>query len=219
MMKISINEDVAGDKLIELMGFVNKRSDSISVSRYYTGFLDVLEYKQMQEAYKEYIYKENARRRESYKCNLNDYQFRINSMLHSDSVDEVYLYFDELLEQELSMLADLQYDSFSEESDKRFTTSSDEFIKTKYTRFTPVTMNPVFEMCSFKLGQISTSIINKMKELYDFPYMIDGICYEDITFYKNDIIILAVCSHERFAYLNLNENDYKSFNGLGITHE
>jgi hypothetical protein len=36
MMKISINEDVGGEKLIELMGFVNMRSDSISVSRYYT---------------------------------------------------------------------------------------------------------------------------------------------------------------------------------------
>jgi len=52
MIKISINEDVAGEKLSELMDFVIKRSNIISVSRYYTGFLDVSEFKQMQEAYK-----------------------------------------------------------------------------------------------------------------------------------------------------------------------
>lgn len=219
MIKILINEDVAGVKLSELMDFVIKRSDSISVSRYYTGFLNISEFKQMQESYIEYIYKENARRREAYKSNLNDYQFRINSMLHSDSEDDAYSYFDELLEQNLSILEELQYDSFSEESDKRFTSQSDEFIKTKYTRVTPVTLNPVFEMCFFKLGQISSSIINKMKELYDFPYMIDGIGYENITFYKNDVIILAVCSHERFAYLNLNEKDFDAFKELGITYE
>jgi hypothetical protein len=219
MIKISINEDVAGVKLSELMDFVIKRSDSISVSRYYTGFLDVSEFKQMQEKYKEYIYKENARRKEAYKSNLNDYQFRINSMLHSDSEDDAYSYFDELLEQDLSALEEFQYDSFSEESDKRFTSQSVEFIKTKYTRVTPVTMNPVFEMCFFKLGQISLSITNKMKNLYDFPYMIDGIGYEDITFYKNDVIILAVCSHERFAYLSLNKKDFEAFKELGITYE
>lgn len=219
MIKISINEEVAGVKLSELMDFVIKRSDSISVSRYYTGFLDISEFEQMQESYKEYIYKEEARRREAYKSNHNNYQFRINSMLHLDSEDGAYSYFDELLKQDLSAFEELQYDSFSEESDKRFTSQSVEFIKSKYTRVTPVNRNPVFEMCFFKLGQISLSIANKMKKLYDYPYMIDGIGYEDITFYKNDVIILAVCSHARFAYLSLNEEDFEAFKELGIIYE
>jgi hypothetical protein len=219
MIKISIHEDVVGETLSKLMDFVIKKSDTISVSRYYTGSLDASEFKQMQEDYKEYIHKEDAERREAYQSNLNDYQFRINSMLHSASEDDVYSYFDEILEQDLSMFDELQYDSFTEKPDNKFMSHSDEFIKKKYTRFTPVTRNPVFEMCFFQLGQISSSIINKMKELYDFPYLIDGIGYEDITFYKNDIIILAVCSHERFAYLNLNEIDCETFEELGITYE
>ncbi|ABX41716.1 hypothetical protein [Lachnoclostridium phytofermentans] len=219
MINISINEDVDGVKLSELMDFVIKRSDSISVSRYYTGFLDISEFEQMQESYKEYIYKEDASRREAYKSNLNGYQFRIKSMLHLDSEDDAYSYFDRLLEQDLSMFEKVQYDSFSEEPDNRFTSQSDEFIKTKYTRVTPVTRNPVFEMCFFKLGQISSSITNKLKKLYDFPYMIDGIGYEDITFYKNDAIILEVCSHERYANLSLDEKDVEVFKELGITYD
>jgi hypothetical protein len=219
MIRISIDEDVAGVKLSELMDFVIKRSDSISVSRDYTGFLDVSEFEQMQESYKEHIYKENARLREAYKSNRDDYQSRLKSILHIDSEDDAISYFDKLLEQDLSMSGQLEYDSFSEESDDKFTSQSDEFIKKKYTRVTPVTMNPVFEMCFFKIGQISSSITNKLKGLYDFPYMIDGIGYEDITFYKDDVIILAVCSHERYAHLSINEKDFEAFKELGITYE
>lgn len=218
-MKIFINEDITGGKLSELINFIIERSDSISVSRYYTGFLDVSEFKQMQEEYKEYIYKEDARRREAYQDNLNDYQFRIKSVLHFHSDEDVYSYYDELLEQELNMLEELQYESFLDEPDRRFKSQSDECIKTKYTRFTPVTRNPIFEMCFFKIGKISAFITNKMKRLYDFPYMIDGVGYEDITFYKNDNIMLAVCSHEGFACLNLDEKDFEAFKGLEITYE
>ncbi len=173
----------------------------------------------MQEAYKEHVYKEDAGRRADYQNNLNDYQFRINNMLHSDFVDDTYSYFDEILEHDLSMFEKLQYESFSEESDKRFTSLSAEFIKSKYTRFTPVTMNPVFEICFFQLGKISTSIIIKMKELYDFPYIIDGVHFEDMTFYNNDIVILAICSLERFAYMNLNEDDLEIFKKIGIIYD
>lgn len=217
-MKIYINEDITGGKLCELMDFVIKRSNSISVSRYYSGFLDSSEFKQMQEVYKEYIYEEDAKRRDDYKNNINDYQIRINSMLHSNDGDNAFSYFDTILEQDLN-IGKLEYDSFAKEPDNRFTCQSDEFIKTKYTRFTPVTRNPVFEMCFFQLGQISSSIINKMVGLFDFPCSIDGVSFEDITFYDDNIIVLAVCSHERFAYLNLDESDFEAFRELGITYE
>lgn len=219
MMKISINEDITGGKLCELMDFVIKRSNSLSVSRYYTGFLDVSEFKQMQDAYKEYIYKEDAKRRDDYKNNLNDYQIRINSMLHSDEGDDANTYFEEILEQDLRMFEELQYDDFSKVPDNRFTCQSDEFIKTKYTRFTPVSMNPVFEMCFFQIGQIGSSVTAKMIGLFDFPYRIDGVLFEDLTFYDENNIVLAVCSHERFAYLNMDESDFKAFRELGITYE
>jgi hypothetical protein len=119
----------------------------------------------MQEAYKEYIYKEDAKRRDDYKNNINDYQFRINSMLHSEDEHDAYSYFDKILNQDLSMFEELQYNSFSLEPDKKFTSPSNEFIKTKYTRYTPVTRKPVFELSYFQLGQISSSIINKGNNL------------------------------------------------------
>lgn len=76
------NEDITGGKLCELMDFVIKRSNFISVFRYCTGFLDVSEFKQMQEAYQEYIYKEDEGRREAYQSNRNNYLCRLHSILH-----------------------------------------------------------------------------------------------------------------------------------------
>ncbi|BCK00584.1 hypothetical protein [Anaerocolumna chitinilytica] len=140
-------------------------------------------------------------------------------MLHFNNEHDAFSYFDELFNQELAMFEELQYSNFSEKPDNRFTSTSDEFIKTMYTRVTPVTMNPVFEMCYFKIGQVYSSIVTNMKGLYDFPYIIDGIEYEDITFYENDNIVLAVCSHERNAYLNLHERDFDAFKDLEITYE
>lgn len=219
MIKMSIYEDVTGERFIELINFVRKRSNSISVSRYYTDFLNESEFKQMQKAYKEYIYKEDTERREKYKNNQNNYQFRLNDIFHFNNEQDAFSYFNELSNQELAMVEDLQYSAFSEKSDNRFTSNSEEFIKTMYTRVTPVTMNPVFEMCYFKIGQVYSSIVTNMKGLYDFPYIIDGIEYEDITFYENDNIVLAVCSHERNAYLNLHERDFETFKELEITYE
>jgi len=219
MLKISISEDVINERFIELISFISKRSNSISVSRYYTGFLNESEFKQMQKAYKEYIYKEDTERREKYKNNQNNYQFRLNDIFHFNNEQDAFSYFNELSNQELAMIEGLQYSDFSEKSDNRFTSNSEEFIKTMYTRVTPVTMNPVFEMCYFKIGQVYSSIVTNMKGLYDFPYIIDGIEYEDITFYENDNIVLAVCSHERNAYLNLHERDFDAFKDLEITYE
>ncbi len=219
MIKISICEDVISERFIELISFISKRSNSISVSRYYTDFLNESEFIQMQKEYKEYIYKEDAERREKYKNNRNNYQFRLNDIFHFNNEHDAFSYFDELFNQELAMFEELQYSNFSEKPDNRFTSKSDEFIKTMYTRVTPVTTNPVFEMCYFRIGQVYSSIITNMKGLYDFPYIIDGIEYEDITFYENDNIVLAVCSHERNAYLNLHERDFETFKELEITYE
>ncbi|BCK00585.1 hypothetical protein [Anaerocolumna chitinilytica] len=55
MIKISICEDVISGRFIELINLVSKRSNSISVSRYYTDFLNESEFIQMQKEYKEYI--------------------------------------------------------------------------------------------------------------------------------------------------------------------
>ncbi len=49
MIKISICEDVISERFIELISFISKRSNSISVSRYYTDFLNESEFIKMQK--------------------------------------------------------------------------------------------------------------------------------------------------------------------------
>ena len=149
MTEIYIYDDITGERFSKLIDFVIKRSDSVSVSRLYSGYLKEAEFNQIQEAYKEYIVKEDAKRRDNYRNNLNEYQSRLNSTFHFNNDQEAYSYFDELLEQDLTFFEELRYDSFSKEPENKFTCQSHEFIRAEYTRVTPVTINPVSEMCFF----------------------------------------------------------------------
>jgi hypothetical protein len=201
------------------MDFVTKRSDSISVSRYYKGYLDFEVFTEMQEAYKENICREDRDRRDSYFNNIDNYQIIIKKLfnfLNTDSDAESY--FNEILEQDLDFFGQVKYDDYKDKDDMRFISSSEEFMKSVMTRVTPVTQNPVFEVNYFKLGQISDSIITNMKGIYDYPYYINGYEFADLTFYKENNIVLAVCSHEGFSYLYLSQDEYEGFKKLNLVY-
>lgn len=215
MAKIFIEIDIDGDKLGELIDFILMRSDTISVARYYLGFIDEEQFVQMQEAYKSKIYKEDKERREKYKYDIDGYKSLLSWLKKERDANE---YFNDILEQDFNIFDTIKYDDYIEKPDTRFVSSSKEFIKNDFTRITPVTQGPVFEMCYFKIGQISNLIVSNMKRLFSHPYLIDGIEYEDLTFYNGGNIIFAICSHERYAYLELNIEDYEIFKKLEIMH-
>jgi hypothetical protein len=220
VLTIYINLNIDGEKLNELFEFIIKRSDSISVARYYTGFIDIDQFTNMQTSYKNYIYTEDKKRRDNYNTNTDDYQSHLRqtlSMLKTES--DVLKYFDNLLEQDLEAYKTTKYSEYCDQLDSRFVSTSNEFIKKEYSRITPVTRNPVFELVYFKLGQISNAIISNLKGLYDYPYFIDNKEYEDLAFYNKDELIFAICSHERYAHMILNSDDYGLFKELNITHQ
>jgi cellobiose-specific phosphotransferase system component IIB len=136
--------------------------------------------------------------------------------LNTDSDAESY--FNEILEQDLDAFGQVRYDDYQDKADIRFISPSVEFMKSVMTRFTPVTRNPIFELNYFKLGQFSASIISNMKGIYDYPYCINGYEFEDLTFYKENNIVLAVCSHESFSYLDLSQSEYESFKKLNLIY-
>lgn len=220
MIKINLHVDVIGEKMRNLLDFVIQRSDAISVSRYYDGFMDLQEFTDMQKAYYDHILKEDNERRDKYRNNIENYQERLKCLLnHIKSDSEAYDYFQDVLEQELIHCNDIKYNEYSSKPDRRFVSSAKEFIKSEYTRITPVTRNPVFELCYFGIGKISDSILNNMKELYDYPYIINGVEFEDLTFYNNGNVVCAICSHEEFAYLILEQHGYDLFRLLDIKHQ
>ncbi len=215
MINVYLDDNIEVNKYQTLLKFINGRSDRISVARYYQGFINEVEFNRMQNYYEDYIQKEDKKRREQYNNNP-EYKKKLMAWLKTER--EIVNYFDELLKQDLEAFNCVKYDDFKGKKENRFTTSSSEFIKSEFTRVTPVTQNPVFEMSYFKIGEIYNNIVCNMKELFDYPYKINGVEFEDLTFYKEDINILSICSHERFAHIKLDEDAFEQFKKLEIEY-
>ena len=82
----------------------------------------------------------------------------------------------------------------------------------------------IFPKCSSGLStvhphHIGESCIKLRKNERSLPHQIKGTEFEDLTFYKEERIILAICAHEHFAYMNLEDDEYEGFAKLNILHE
>ncbi|MBU3190213.1 hypothetical protein K9O30_13990 [Clostridium bowmanii] len=74
-------------------------------------------------------------------------------------------------------------------------------------------------MCYFIIGDIFKKLMSNMSKLFVYPYQIEGTEFEDLIFYKEERIILAICAHEHFAYMDLEDDEYEEFAKLNILHE
>lgn len=217
MKCIFINEELQGRELNELLLFVGKISDKMSFARYYNGKLNQDEFNKMQLEYKSVILEKNKEKRIIYKKNINGYKDRIDALCGAKmSVEE---YFNHQLEQEIQMCNSLDYENFKNGQYEHYQGSCTDFLYLKYTRNTPVTSGPVFEMCFFMIGDTYNNLLSNMKKLFEYPYKIEGSEFEDLTFYKGERSVLAICSHEHFALMDLEENEYKEFEKLRIPFE
>ncbi|HCC08037.1 MAG TPA: hypothetical protein DEP72_07785 [Clostridiales bacterium] len=213
-MKIRIKNNPSGDKLQKLLGFVSKKSDMFSVTRYFNGKLDDSIIESIQDDLKTSMLQEDEERRKEYSENIISHN-RLNNIMHFKNDKEAWKYFDDLKEQDMRVLNDISLFG----SDKPFETDAPDFIRHEFTRETTVTRGPVFEMCYFRIGVQFELLLESMKHLYDYPYIIQDVNFEDIAFYQKDKIILAICSHEEFSLLNLDEAWYKEFVELEIKHK
>ncbi|MBW9155152.1 hypothetical protein [Clostridium tagluense] len=73
-------------------------------------------------------------------------------------------------------------------------------------------------MCYFIIGDVFRNLMSTMSKLFVYPHQIEGTEFEDLTFYKEERIILAICAHEGFAYMNLEDDEYEEFSKLNILH-
>jgi len=55
-----------------------------------------------------------------------------------------------------------------------------------------------------------------MNTLFHYPFFIENIPFEDLTFYKNERVLLGTCSHENFAYMHLEDEEYRELLKLNI---
>ena len=225
MKKVFINEDLHGKELNELLLFVGRKINKLSLARYYYGKLTQEEFNQMQLEDKSLILAEHKQIRLDYNENISGYRDLIDDYCRDTEMDaEEYL--NHHFEEELAYFTSLGYEAFQleceefqDEKYENFNARTADFLYTKFTRVTPVTKGPEFEMCYFILGDIFRNLMSNISKLFVYPHQIEGTKFEDLTFYKEERTILAICAHEHFAYMNLEDDEYDEFEKLNILHE
>ena len=215
MITVYINKDLSENLVRKLFCFTTNISNSISLARYYYGRFSRIEYEAIQNEYKDLILEEDKERRINYMNNTTGYKERLSQVLGIQDMKAADKYFDELLEQDM---ISLNHFSLKEGRMPRFITNSGAYLYTRYTRISPVTRGPVFEICYFDLNLFDKELF-LLKHLFAYPTYINDVAFEDITFYGDNRVVLAICAHEQYAYLKLKEEEYKSFCTLKILHE
>lgn len=214
MNRVNIEENLKGKKLRDFMLFAKEISDKISVCRYYNGMLSSDEFNQIQEEYKRMIIEEDKDYRIKF---IDNFEYNKSKFpIYVNSKEDASVYLDKVLDQNLKSYDYVKYEDFINPKQERFDKNRPDFLYMNYTRNTPVTRSPVFEVIYFSIGNTLLETINKLNSLYDFPYKINNYEFEDLCFYKGNRIVLAICSHENFAYMNLDDKENLEFMKLNI---
>jgi hypothetical protein len=90
----------------------------------------------------------------------------------------------------------------------------------KVTCITPCTLGGAKVMYFFEIEDAIKHQFCEMEELFH-PVIVDettALLLDDPVFYKDNDIILSICSHERYATLYLTESQYEDFRSLEIPH-
>jgi len=64
---------------------------------------------------------------------------------------------------------------------------TEDCLENIFTRNMPVTSGPLFHMCYYKEGEEFNSIEKNLESLFDFPYNIDELEFEDLAFYDDKV--------------------------------
>lgn len=211
---IQIGSGISEMVLSDLMDFVAKYCDEISVTRYYFGYLSIEDFCEMQKEYVDFIVESDKDRREHYISNINGYADRLKKAYGSE--DKVQAYFDRLVSQEREMCDMCMYDDFKDREVTGDSSNIVGYIKSKFTRITPMTRGPVQEIVFLSKETVQEQIITNLDGLYEYPYEIKGFDFENLTFYDEGNHLLAVCSHENMAYMELSQNQYQELENMGL---
>ncbi|WP_050635355.1 hypothetical protein [Candidatus Stoquefichus sp. SB1] len=186
--------------LQELLEQVKLKSTSFSIVRYYNGYMSQEEYNDMQKKFMNKIVYEHEQRILDYQNNLNRYRDELNSLFHFIDEKEALDYFDELFNQELEVYENCQYCEFENQEPIVSDIPIEYLLKKEYTRMTPVSIGPVFEMFTFSMAAFD-EVMSHMKKLFS-PYKVFGGEFEDLCCYNGEKIIFKVCTHEDYAIVS-----------------
>lgn len=218
-MKVYINKDLEGKELKDLLLFVSNISNKMSLARYYNGKNTLEEFNEMQKEYKKYILDEYELRCYNYKENVDGYKERLMMFSWIKTDEDAYQHFSGMLEQDLENFATLEERMDYCEERIPYPNMPSDFLYHNFTRTSSVTRGPVFEMFYYNIGVTFDKLRMNVKTLFEFPYNINDFPVEDMCLYKDNYKKLAICSHEKYAFMELDEGEYNKFLEFKMEHE
>ena len=204
MKKFTISENITGHQLDKLLKIVAQHSTMMSVARYCD----------MNYSYEKALTKIKdavKKHRLEYEGNIDGFKDYLDKEHKTES--EIDAYFENIYALNLESI-NAQIPLLIKE--EKNLSDFEDFIKVDYSNDTPVTSGPKFEILYLTIGDVFHQMKSKLPSLFKFPYKINDKCYEDLAFYNEDRVIMAVCSHEKFAYFNLTDKEYNEIENLGI---
>lgn len=211
MYFVDISQGVLEDKQLLMLEYLASISDKASVSRYYNGYIEESEFEEMQKEYRSKQIERAKKRLSAYASNDGGYKDRIDSIFKTN--ERVMSYFDDLEKQELQVFESVTNEKHNEEVGN---IDIDGIISTIFTRTTQVTEGPIQQMIYLRIERVQEYVISKLKRLYDFPYEIQSYHFEDLALYREEKVLLAICSHEEYGRLYLDENEARKLVEMGF---
>lgn len=211
-MKLYLEKNLSANKLEAFIGFAVQISTSFSLSRYYNGTLSNEEFIRINEEHIKLINEANLQRREHF-TNDSDYHKRILQFTKSE--EGAQQYFNDLYMQDLECAQMVQCNG----DDQPYMTNRTDFIRKEYTRDSQVTSGPIFEVCHYEIDKTWVEVKQQLTNLFTFPIWIDGTAFEDLAFYKDKQVKIAVCSHECFCWMELSDEEVEILQKLGIKYD
>lgn len=201
-MKEKIIEDnLKRKELQELLEKVKMKSTSFSIARYYEGYMSEDDFNHMQLELKDKMVYEHEQHILDYKENRNGYRDELDSLFHFNDEKEAMDYFDELFNHQLEVYEEYQFCEFENQKKDILDVPQESLLKKEYTRITPVSIGPVFEVYTFSMD-VFDDVTNHMKKLFS-TYKIYGSEFEDLCCYdEKGNVILKICSHESYAIID-----------------
>lgn len=179
-MKIQVNELSVND-INFIVKFIIQKYDCISFARRYAGYLSLAEYQSMQDEYLNYILEENLKLRQE--RNKKAEQF---------------------LKEDMEGYNEICYEMFRNQVDNRCNSKSRDILECKFTRISPISINSVFEVCSYQLSQeVVENIVISENSFKIYDEIFTAVYHKD-----NEILMYMIDLVEKWAVLEVTEKEH-----------
>lgn len=192
-----IETNLKKKELQDFLQTIKIKSQTITIERYYEGYMSIEEFEHMQSELKQKITHDYEKRIHDYQNNIEGYRDEMNNVFHFLNDEEANSYFQELFNQDMDVYNEYQYCEFEHQKNIKLDIPDDVLIERRLTRISPVSVGPVFEILTLSVRALET-IMPQMKKLFS-SFKVYGGEFEDLCCYDEKGATLLINSHEGYA--------------------